>query len=219
MIKGWKVLVLNADATPLRVSSWEEIIHLPLEGLASVQEWALDSSGERVPLHAGGFRVVIDLPSVIQVKTFVRKRTQVSFSRHAIYYRDEWKCVYCGDELDIDNITIDHVKSRSSMPGGDCSTWGNCASCCKDCNARKGCLSLADLRTRGIRTHNGKEFRLLQPLGRPPSSMSYSNFIRFVNRKTLCWLSYIPDWERLCKPIGKGWLIEAYDEWCAKSIL
>ena len=211
MIKGWRVLVLNADGSPLQVSPWEEIIHLPLEGLATVQEWASDESGFRVPLHGGNGRVVIDLPSVIQVKNYVRRTRQINFCRHAVYQRDDWTCVYCGEELSWDEITIDHCIPRHILRG-DASTWGNTATCCKACNSTKGGMTLGELKSRGIRTHNGKEFKLSKQLVQPSFS-GHDWLVRFVGRRNLCWLRYLQNWRDIARRVGREWLIEVYDEW------
>ena len=64
----------------------------------------------------------------------------------------------------------------------------------------------------GKRTWNGRPFRLLRKLG-PPSETGVSRFIRLVNRTNLCWLSYLPGWQKVAKNTGREWLIQAYDEW------
>ena len=209
MLQGWKVLILNSDGIPLQVSAWEEVIHLPLEGLAFVHEWARDASGEHVPLHAGGGRVVIELPSVMQVKTYVKRSPRMSFNRHAVYARDELVCQYCGDQLALGEATIDHVIPRHVL-GGEASTWGNCVTCCKDCNGRKGGRSLEQMRKANLRTHNGRVFRLLREPTRP-SIFGVGNFLRHVSRKNLEWLLYLPGWRSHCRVQGKEWLEEAYD--------
>lgn len=219
MIKGWKVLVLNSDWTPLQVASWEEILHLPLEGLAVVHEWAVDADGQTIPLHAGGGRVVIDLPSVIQVKRYVKKSQTGQFNRHAVYARDDMTCQYCGDRLTSGELTIDHVVPRHIL-GGEASTWGNCVACCRDCNGRKGGRTLEEMRklsARGgknshlFRTHNGREFYLLHQPTRP-SFGGFGGFLKSVNSRNMEWLKYIPKWRELCRANPeKEWLIEAFE--------
>jgi len=210
MLNGWKVLVLNADASPLQVSPWQEVIHLPLEELAFVREWARDSSGATVPLHGGGGRCVIDLPSVIQVNQYINVSRLVNFSRNAIYVRDEFTCQYCGENLSHSELTIDHVVPRHSLTGAEASTWGNCVASCRSCNARKGGRTLKELRSRGILTHNGRQFRLLKRPVRP-AGMNPIKFLRHVGKKNLEWLDHIPDWRDYCRVVDREWLKEAYD--------
>jgi 5-methylcytosine-specific restriction endonuclease McrA len=53
----------------------------------------------------------------------------------AIFQRDEFRCVYCGNPFERDRLTIDHVEPR--MRGGDRSA-GNLVTSCKECNRAKG---------------------------------------------------------------------------------
>ena len=54
-------------------------------------------------------------------------------SRRALFARDGWRCVYCGDGTT--RLTLDHVVPRSR--GGD-SVWENVVTACGPCNLRKG---------------------------------------------------------------------------------
>jgi 5-methylcytosine-specific restriction endonuclease McrA len=54
-------------------------------------------------------------------------------SRRALFARDGWRCVYCG-EGGV-RLTLDHVVPRSR--GGD-SVWENVVTSCAPCNLRKG---------------------------------------------------------------------------------
>lgn len=44
------------------------------------------------------------------------------------------RCIYCGHELTVSNMTIDHIIPKSAG-GGDAET--NLIACCKECNAKK----------------------------------------------------------------------------------
>ena len=79
--------------------------------------------------------------------------------RELIFARDEYRCVYCGERLEPELLTVDHVQPR--MRGGDRS-GGNLVTACGGCNARKGSLRLAEfLRTDAVaRDHF---FRLAAP--------------------------------------------------------
>ena len=46
-----------------------------------------------------------------------------------------YRCVYCGEEAEADDLTVDHVQPR--VKGGDHSK-GNLVACCRRCNAEKG---------------------------------------------------------------------------------
>jgi len=61
--------------------------------------------------------------------------------REQIFERDEFRCVYCGEQFDVGELTVDHVQPR--MRGGDRSS-GNLVTACSACNARKGGTRLTD---------------------------------------------------------------------------
>lgn len=55
--------------------------------------------------------------------------------RNGIYGRDEFRCVYCGQQFPEDELTLDHVQPR--VRGGDRSE-GNLVTACRGCNTLKG---------------------------------------------------------------------------------
>ncbi len=55
--------------------------------------------------------------------------------REEIFVRDEWRCVYCGEQWPPAILTVDHVQPQSR--GGD-SSGGNVVTACATCNLRKG---------------------------------------------------------------------------------
>jgi 5-methylcytosine-specific restriction endonuclease McrA len=68
--------------------------------------------------------------------------------REQIFSRDDYHCVYCGEQFEPDALTVDHVQPR--VRGGDRS-GGNLVTACGGCNVRKGHMRLADfLRTDAI---------------------------------------------------------------------
>ena len=55
--------------------------------------------------------------------------------RDRIFERDEFRCVYCGEQFLADELTLDHVQPR--VRGGDRSE-GNLVTACMACNTLKG---------------------------------------------------------------------------------
>ena len=49
----------------------------------------------------------------------------------------DYRCVYCGEQFDRADLTVDHVEPR--VKGGDHSR-GNLVACCQPCNTEKGGL-------------------------------------------------------------------------------
>lgn len=55
--------------------------------------------------------------------------------KQQILERHEFRCVYCGEQFDAADLTVDHVQPR--VKGGDHSD-GNLVASCRTCNAAKG---------------------------------------------------------------------------------
>jgi len=55
--------------------------------------------------------------------------------RSGIFERDGYRCVYCGEQFDASELTLDHVQPR--VKGGDRSE-GNLVTACRACNTLKG---------------------------------------------------------------------------------
>jgi hypothetical protein len=55
--------------------------------------------------------------------------------RNRIFERDEFRCVYCGEQFPVEELTLDHVQPR--VRGGDRSE-SNLVTACKACNTLKG---------------------------------------------------------------------------------
>lgn len=56
-------------------------------------------------------------------------------NRNRIFERDEFRCVYCGEQFPAEELTVDHVQPR--VRGGDGSE-GNLVTACRACNNLKG---------------------------------------------------------------------------------
>jgi 5-methylcytosine-specific restriction endonuclease McrA len=121
------VLVLNASYEPLNVTTVRRAYVLVFKGKAEVieeLERPLRSASDTYPW-----------PHVIRLVTYVRvpRTVQRKISRRALFARDDWRCVYCGNASG--RLTLDHVVPRSR--GGE-SVWENVVTSCAPCNLRKG---------------------------------------------------------------------------------
>ena len=161
------VLVLNASYEPLNVCSTRRAHVLVWKGKAEVVE-RLDE-----PLRTA--TNTYTRPHVIRLVTYVRVPRSVKrrISRRALFARDGWRCVYCGDSAG--RLTLDHVVPRSR--GGD-SVWENVVTACAACNLRKADRLLEE-------TH----MRLLRP-PRPPAPVLFISLALHAVPET--WRQYLP---------------------------
>jgi 5-methylcytosine-specific restriction endonuclease McrA len=121
------VLVLNASYEPLNVTTVRRAHVLVFKGKAEVieeLEQPLRSATDTYPW-----------PHVIRLVHYVHvpRAVQRKISRRALFARDGWRCVYCGNASG--RLTLDHVVPRSR---GGKSIWENVVTSCAPCNLRKG---------------------------------------------------------------------------------
>ena len=119
-----RVLVLNADYSPLNVTSLQRGFNLVFKGKAEV----VKSSDTVIVTDKKEY----ERPLIIRLLNYVKyvyRRLRVN--RHRIYKRDGYRCVYCGNTK---QLTIDHVIPKSK---GGKNTWENLVTCCIKCNLKK----------------------------------------------------------------------------------
>lgn len=214
------VLKLNADWLPHQMTPWQEIVPLLLEGTVStvcptgleedeeIYRW---EDGSPILIRSGPGedgvtpKVTIRMPAVVLLRKYVSisRNKRFSPSRHNVFQRDMYTCVYCGDMESP--VTIDHVWPRSK---GGLTEWGNVVAACGRCQAQKRNRTLDEMRH--SLTWNGRPFRLIHI----PTEVRQIGFARFIyrtNKHNLCWLRYIPNWGTMAPRIGKAHLIEDFE--------
>ena len=119
-----KVLVLNADYTPLNVTTLRQGFKLVIKGKAEILK---EQETPIITEHRSYVR-----PLIIRLFQYVRFRMRgIRVNRHRIYKRDGHQCVYCGSNR---FLTIDHVIPKSRGGSND---WTNLVTCCNKCNVYK----------------------------------------------------------------------------------
>ena len=131
--KKMTCLILNADASPislvpLSTISWEEAIKYMVSDKATVLEWYEDWV---VRSQKWSTRV----PAVMMLNEYQKKKTAVRFSKHNVFLRDQYKCQYCGVDVNKKTATLDHILPASH---GGKTVWENTCCSCMDCNSKKG---------------------------------------------------------------------------------
>lgn len=119
-----RVLVLNADYTPLNIISIKRGFNLVYNGKAEVVKTSDN------PIVAG-YKTYVR-PLIIRLYNYIRfKFKQIRVNRNRIYKRDGHECVYCGSSK---NLTLDHIIPKSRGGKND---WTNLTTCCIKCNLKK----------------------------------------------------------------------------------
>jgi 5-methylcytosine-specific restriction endonuclease McrA len=126
-------LVLNTDGSPvsmlpLSIISWQDSIKYMVLDKAHVLEWH-DNWIVR------SARWETQVPSVIMVKEFMKKKSAIRFSKQNVFLRDGYSCQYCGIGVSRKTATLDHVLPTSH---GGKTSFENCVTACSDCNSKKG---------------------------------------------------------------------------------
>ncbi len=102
--------------------------------------------GEGIRVFRGGINARTGLQSCIEVSTILLTRTKVQphlwakayeppLTNRALFARDGYFCLYCGDSFTTRNLTRDHVIPKSR---GGKDVWPNVVTSCRSCNHRKG---------------------------------------------------------------------------------
>jgi len=126
-------LVINADGQPvsylpLSAVQWREAILYMYHDKCNVMEWYDD-------WVVRSARWETRVPAVIMLKDYLRRTRKPRFSKNNLYLRDQYKCLYCSQPFQKNQLTLDHVVPISR---GGKTRWDNCVSACGPCNSRKG---------------------------------------------------------------------------------
>jgi len=129
-----RVLLLNADWSPLHFISDVRALRLLMKGRAEVI--TVSDSPSMWDEHFSTVTNTFQIPATIRLYFRVNVNPTVSrFRKRILYNRDDWSCQYCAKKLSWTSITIDHVVPKCR---GGKTTWRNCVVCCKNCNKNKG---------------------------------------------------------------------------------
>jgi len=131
-----RVLLLNASWEPLRIVSWQRAILLYFADKIEIVDYF--DAFIRSPNSE------MQLPSVVRLKRYIAPRRSskiLRFSRHHVFLRDRFKCVYCVKSFAMKELTLDHVVP---VVRGGKRTWTNIVTSCVPCNQRKGARTPAE---------------------------------------------------------------------------
>lgn len=122
-----KALVLDSTYFPVQIIDWKKAMVLFFTGRAEVVDYHED-------IEIRSTQDSYKLPKVLRLFQKVNKLGQVKFNRANVFYRDRFKCQYCGDKFLAVELTLDHVMPKSR---GGKTNWENIVSSCHPCNNKK----------------------------------------------------------------------------------
>jgi 5-methylcytosine-specific restriction endonuclease McrA len=131
-LPNYPALVLNADYRPVRIhplSVWafDRTMRAVLRGRVTVlEEYDVEFRSSNLNYRP---------PSVLALKSYVKVPDRVAFNRINIFLRDDFRCQYCGEKFNTNELTFDHVIPRAK---GGSNTMDNVVAACEPCNSRKG---------------------------------------------------------------------------------
>ncbi len=164
------VIVLNADNTYIGSITWQASIILLYKGKVEMVK-ATDRVVSNVTKS-----VEFIVPKVVRLIRFVKqvyKKSNVPYSKRAVFIRDKYKCQFCGVQLEKKYCTVDHIVPKAL---GGLSTWENCCTSCSECNNLKGDLPLGKGNALVVKDSSGVTHHLR--LRRPPQRPSVGDFLR-----------------------------------------
>ena len=135
-INAKKVLLLNGNYMPIGVVTVRDAVDLMMRGVAH----AVEGVAARLQTPSQVFEV----PSILRLRYYTNvPERNVTWSRHQVFKRDGYRCIYCGVELGDardgqrlgrSDFTIDHINPQDQGGGN---TFANTAVACYECNHRK----------------------------------------------------------------------------------
>ncbi|MBB1089474.1 HNH endonuclease [Lysobacter sp. SG-8] len=133
-----RLLSLDACGRAMEWINWQEAACLYARDAVA---WTLGDPCLRV--HGGinrvtGERSTLDLPPIIAARGQARSSAldpTPALTNPALFARDSYLCMYCGEHFPRPRLTRDHVQPVSK---GGRDIWENVVSACFRCNSRKG---------------------------------------------------------------------------------
>mgnify|MGYP002278643762 CR=1 FL=1 len=132
------LLAVDCAGRPIHWVGWREAVrHYVLQQIA----WTVGepAAAVRGGISASGVRSMVSLHPVIALRGAdggVFEAYTPPVSNPALFARDEYRCMYCGEDLEHHKTlaTRDHILPISR---GGKNTWENLVTACRACNSRK----------------------------------------------------------------------------------
>lgn len=201
-MKARRVLALNSGLIPVEFKEPEDAFRLLCKGNAyafdtnwnrySLDEWIIEHTEKK----NGGLALVefdedmntvkyeIPIPPVIVLEYYAKvRKLHLSPTKENIWKRDGASCAYCGKDLKLSEVTLDHVHPQSK---GGPNTWENLVASCTDCNFKKDDELL----------HNIRDMELsVEPTRPKPTSILYRLSVSEVENMPDFWKHFFVEFK------------------------
>lgn len=138
-----RILRLNMAGQPIEWLSWKEGVCLYARDLVA---WTLGGIVRQVKggMSHSGKRSVIHLPAIMACdgERLAPVMRNPPLTNSALFHRDNFQCLYCGEYFASHALSRDHVLPTSR---GGLDRWENVVAACKRCNQRKGNYLLSEI--------------------------------------------------------------------------
>lgn len=167
--RTYRTLVLNADYRPL--STWPLSMVPAQDAVSTLWRDRADVVETWPDAFYRSPSTTIAIPKVIALRAYAHVAAQPKFCRRSILLRDRFRCQYCGERFEAEELTFDHVIPRAA--GGQ-TVWENILSACVECNKKKR-NSLPDYSAR-----KGTGLRPLKPPKQPTTAELLRSGLEFL---------------------------------------
>lgn len=139
-----RILRLNLAGQPIEWLNWRQGVCLYARDLVS---WTLGGVVRQVrggKSRISGNASIIRLPAIMACggDRLTPVRVNPPLNNLALFHRDSFQCLYCGNFFLTEDLSRDHVQPTSR--GGE-DKWENVVAACKRCNQRKGNYLLSEI--------------------------------------------------------------------------
>ncbi len=128
---------------PIEWLNWKQGVCLYARDLVA---WTLGGVVRQVKggYSRSGKRTVMHLPAIMACdgQRLAPVLRNPPLSNSALFHRDNFQCLYCGDYFAAELLSRDHVMPTSR---GGADRWENVVAACKRCNQRKGNSLLSEI--------------------------------------------------------------------------
>lgn len=138
------ILSLDANGIPHKWITWQDAVTYEAKDLVAWKMGEITFTFHGGKSRLTGEQSTITTSSIIAVKGTRAKSDKwlaktPALSNKTLFRRDQHICAYCGNELNAEKLTRDHIVPKS-LGGRD--IWTNVVTACKPCNHRKGSKTL-----------------------------------------------------------------------------